>query len=141
MSQKNRNNKRHDVIHMAGYYLKAEYPFTSFLLWEFIKVGRLCENHRNLEFLIFATHLGKFKTMRNIFRLFTARKRSLGQGNIFIGVCQEFCSRGGGHLTSRHPSLEQTPHRADPPVTKYTARSRPPPGLSTLPMTKDTPRD
>ena len=27
--------------------------------------------------------------------LFTARKRSLGQGNIFIDVCQEFCSRGG----------------------------------------------
>ena len=27
--------------------------------------------------------------------IFTARKRSLGQGNIFIGVCQEFCSRGG----------------------------------------------
>ena len=26
----------------------------------------------------------------------TARKRSLGQGNIFIGVCQEFCSQGGG---------------------------------------------
>ena len=25
----------------------------------------------------------------------TARKRSLGQGNIFIGVCQEFCSQGG----------------------------------------------
>ena len=32
-----------------------------------------------------------------MFRVFfiTARKRSLGQGNIFIGVCQEFCSRGG----------------------------------------------
>ena len=27
---------------------------------------------------------------------FTARKRSLGQGNIFISVCQEFCPRGGG---------------------------------------------
>ena len=27
--------------------------------------------------------------------IFTARKRSLGQGNIFIGVCQEFCSQGG----------------------------------------------
>ena len=26
--------------------------------------------------------------------VFTARKRSLGQGNIFIGVCQEFFSRG-----------------------------------------------
>ena len=27
--------------------------------------------------------------------IFTARKRSLGQGNIFIGMCQEFCSQGG----------------------------------------------
>ena len=26
----------------------------------------------------------------------TARKRSLGQGNIFRSVCQEFCPRGGG---------------------------------------------
>ena len=30
------------------------------------------------------------------FRIFTARKRSLGQGNIFRSVCQEFCPRGGG---------------------------------------------
>ena len=28
--------------------------------------------------------------------VFTARKRSLGQGNIFRSVCQEFCPRGGG---------------------------------------------
>ena len=27
--------------------------------------------------------------------VFTARKRSLEQGNIFTSVCQEFCSRGG----------------------------------------------
>ena len=27
-------------------------------------------------------------------KIITARKRSLGQGNIFIGLCQEFCSRG-----------------------------------------------
>ena len=27
--------------------------------------------------------------------IITARKRSLGQGNIFTSVCQEFCSRGG----------------------------------------------
>ena len=36
--------------------------------------------------------------------LVTARKRSFGQGNIFIGVCQEFCSWGdawsGGCLLS-----------------------------------------
>ena len=28
--------------------------------------------------------------------LVTARKRSLGQGNIFRSVCQEFCSQGAG---------------------------------------------
>ena len=28
--------------------------------------------------------------------IFTTRKRSLGQGNIFTSVCQEFCSQGGG---------------------------------------------
>ena len=28
--------------------------------------------------------------------IFTARKRSLGQGNIFRSMCQEFCPRGGG---------------------------------------------
>ena len=27
--------------------------------------------------------------------IITARKRSLGQGNIFTSVCQEFCSQGG----------------------------------------------
>ena len=27
--------------------------------------------------------------------IITARKRSLGQGNIFTSVCQEFCSGGG----------------------------------------------
>ena len=28
--------------------------------------------------------------------MFTARKRSLGQGNIFRSVCQEFCPQWGG---------------------------------------------
>ena len=32
--------------------------------------------------------------------MFTARKRSLGQGNIFKSVCQEFCSWGG--VVSQH---------------------------------------
>ena len=35
--------------------------------------------------------------------VFTARKRSLGQGNIFIGVCQEFCSQGGGLIWGPAP--------------------------------------
>ena len=37
--------------------------------------------------------------------MFTARKRSLGQGNIFTSVCQEFCSQGEGVL-SQH-ALQQ----------------------------------
>ena len=28
--------------------------------------------------------------------IFTARKRSLGQGTIFRSMCQEFCTQGGG---------------------------------------------
>ena len=49
--------------------------------------------------------------------LITARKRSLWQGNIFIGVCQELCSRGGGLpqcMLGYHP----TPGKADPPPGK-----------------------
>ena len=56
--------------------------------------------------------------------IFTARKRSLGQGNIFSSVCQEFCPQGGVCLSAcldtpppqeqRHPP-EQTPPGADPP--------------------------
>ena len=30
--------------------------------------------------------------------MFTSRKRSLGQGNIFRSVCQEFCPQWGGCL-------------------------------------------
>ena len=53
------------------------------------------------------------------FRLFTARKRSLGQDNIFIGVCQEFCSQAGS--ASLHagipPPREQTPPGSRHPPT------------------------
>ena len=68
--------------------------------------------------------------------IFTARKRSLGQGNIFIGVCQEFCSQGGEYL-SRCPLREQAPPfpgPGSPPGTRYTSPwSRHPP--------EQTPRD
>ena len=42
--------------------------------------------HTSLDRQVFPNHL---------IVIFTARKRSLGQGNIFTSVCQEFCSRGG----------------------------------------------
>ena len=45
--------------------------------------------------------------------IITARKRSLGQGNIFRSVCQEFCPWGGGGVPG-------TPPRADTPQAKYT---------------------
>ena len=31
-----------------------------------------------------------------LFTIITACKRSLGQGNIFTGVCRSFCPQGGG---------------------------------------------
>ena len=37
-----------------------------------------------------------------------ARKRSLGQGNIFMGVCQEFYSQGAGSA-SVHAGIPHTP--------------------------------
>ena len=36
---------------------------------------------------------------------FTARKRSLGQGNIFRSMCQEFCPRGGCVVVGAHAWL------------------------------------
>ena len=79
----------------------------------------------------------------------TTRKRSLGQGNIFIGVCQEFCSQwwvsGPGGVVSQHalrqtPPPEQTPPGADPPRrTRHI-----PPGTRDTPQSRhpgpDTPR-
>ena len=36
-----------------------------------------------------------YKLFSNFPAIFTARKRSLGQGNIFRSVCQDFCPQGG----------------------------------------------
>ena len=79
--------------------------------------------------------------------IFTVRKRSLGQGNVFTPVCQSFCSRGGAcpttcwdtyplgrHPPGIHPSplLGRPPHpgrlplsRADTPrMLQYTVNKR-----------------
>ena len=48
-------------------------------------------------------------TLSNRLVIFTARKRSLGQGNIFSSVCQEFCSQGGVCLSE---CWDTTPLRA-----------------------------
>ena len=63
----------------------------------------------------------------------TARKRSLGQGNIFRSMCQEFCPRGGGVCLSAcwgAPLWDQAPPPQDrhPSGTRHT-----PPGPGTHP--------
>ena len=55
---------------------------------------------------------------RYILRIFTAHKRSLGQGNIFSSVCQEFCSQGGGLpqcMLGYHPPWKQAPSQSRHP--------------------------
>ena len=61
----------------------------------------------------------KFQGVKVSVSIITARKRSLGQGNIFIDVCQEFCSQVGGGCLSAWPP---------PPPPK----SNPPPGADSL---------
>ena len=62
----------------------------------------------------------------------TARKRSLGQGNMFTGVC---LSTGGEYLT-RYTPQEQTL----PPGPGTPPRSRHPPGPGTSPRSRQPPR-
>ena len=47
------------------------------------------------------------------FHVVTARKRSLGQGNIFSSVCQEFCSQGRG-VPGQVPPWAGTPQAGTP---------------------------
>ena len=48
--------------------------------------------------------------------IFTARKRSLGQGNIFSSVCQEFCSQEvEWGSASVHAGIPPPSGKADPP--------------------------
>ena len=54
------------------------------------------------------------QSMRTFPNVITARKRSLGQGNIFRSVCQEFCPQGGS--ASLHAG--NTPHLPPPPGTR-----------------------
>ena len=72
--------------------------------------------------------------------IITALKRSLGQGNIFRSVCQEFCSQGAS--ASVHagipppnqadtPSWDQAPRRPDTPPR--TRQAHPPEQAGTSP--------
>ena len=71
--------------------------------------------------------------------LFTARKRSLGQGNIFRSVCQEFCSQGGvpGRVP---PGTRYTPwDQVHPPRTRYTPQDQVHPQDQAHPLGPGTP--
>ena len=67
-------------------------------------------------------------------RLITARKRSLGQGNIFRSVCQEFCPQGGGG-GSASPGTPPGPGRYPPGPGRFTppGPGRYPPGPGRYP--------
>ena len=60
--------------------------------------------------------------------LFTARKLSLGQGNIFSSVCQEFCSQGAADTPPDQAPLLWTrpPPGADPPRADLPRTRHPP---------------
>ena len=47
--------------------------------------------------------------------IFTTRKRSLGQGNIFSSVCQEFCPQKAGVPGQVHPLGRYTPQAGKTP--------------------------
>ena len=52
------------------------------------------QSHLSVCFRLFAPKF--WEVARPMNAIFTARKRSLGQGNIFRSACQEFCPRGRG---------------------------------------------
>ena len=65
--------------------------------------------------------------------IFTVRKRSLGQGNIFTSVCQKFCSLGGS--APLHAGIPPLPlGKADPSPWQ----GRPPPLAQCVPGDRST---
>ena len=77
--------------------------------------------------------------------MFTARKRSLGQGNIFSSVCQEFCSQGEGSASVHAwipppppPEADMPPGSRHPPEADPSEADTPP--RSRHPLEADTPR-
>ena len=81
------------------------------------------------------------RSTQRLVEIFTARKRSLGQGNIFISVCQEFCSQGGSTWAGTPPG-RHTPPLGKPP--RQTSPGQTPPWQTPprqTPPWADTPRD
>ena len=65
--------------------------------------------------------------------IFTARKRSLGQGNIFRSVCQEFCPQGRVCLSACWDTIPLPPGAGTPPPGAGTPLSRHPPDQASPP--------
>ena len=70
--------------------------------------------------------------------IFTARKRSLGQGNMFTGVC---LFTGEGSTWPGTPPQEETPPPAAGADTTPPGPGKLPPGADTPPKTRYTPQD
>ena len=51
--------------------------------------------------------------------IFTACKRSLGQGNIFSSLCQEFCTQRGGGSASVHAGIAPRGKTPSPPGSRH----------------------
>ena len=60
-----------------------------------------------------------------------SQKRSLEQGNVFIGVCQSFCSQDGegvlcpGRGSPRHRPPDRDPPWTDPPIRQRVGSTHP----------------
>ena len=71
--------------------------------------------------------------------IFTARKRSLEQGNVLTPVCQSFRSRGGGGVMMSLPIMDSIPPTAHTPCTAPIHPSQTP-GQHSPPSTSTTPQ-
>ena len=88
--------------------------------------------------LSYRTQAVQLLGLRPFSGVITARKRSLGQGNICSSVCQEFCSRGGGCVVSQH-ALRQTPPTRHPLTRHPSLPTRYPPQTRCSPQTRHPP--
>ena len=87
----------------------------------------LYSTFRSASEIIFETSFVCFYTkMRpRFFTIITVRKRTLGPGKFFTGVCQLFCSQGGG-TPDRDPPLDRDPPRTETPPWTETPLEREP---------------